>query len=143
MDISTIKTGFTDGERKFHEYLAFCGSALELQERINRIFDYLGANNMEILSFMLGQAAPLLETFSPGHLKSQAMGKSSDELKTMMKILLVMLDSMNYIGYIDINYLPKEMRSRKPTQPFNMEFPKAMVDKVSEDNKKKKKNVRK
>jgi hypothetical protein len=143
MDQFTIKKEFNAGEKKFHEYLDFNGDSKTLMERINRIFDYLGTNNAEVLAFMLGQSVPLLETFRPGIMKDLSKEKSSDELKTMMKILLVLLDSMAYIGYIDVNYLPEEMQDHKSDKPFSMDFPKAMIDKVNEDNKKKKKNDKK
>jgi hypothetical protein len=130
-----VKKAFLEGEDKIGKYLDIYGTPEKCSARVNALFEYLAKDNTEILAVLFAQVTPMLMAMKM-HPKTE-MKVDNQLIQSVIKMLLFILDSMDYADYIDIKFLSPELKVNKYNQEVKLDFSKEMFKKVADDNKKK------
>jgi hypothetical protein len=139
MDILKAKRDFQEGKDKFVKYLNRFSGPKDLERRINAIFYYLSENNRVVTSYMFEQAFPLITNKK----NSSNVVNNAELIRDMIKVFLVLLDSMDYAGYIKVNIFPGEVKIEKNTEGVDIKFQTEVFKSMKEQIKKDKESTKK
>jgi hypothetical protein len=130
-----VREAFMDGQDKIGKYLQSYGTPEKCQKRTNDIYNYLIKNNTEVIAVLFAQVTPMLMAMKMD--PTTELNIDNSLVQSVIKMLIFMMDSMDFSDYIDIKFLTPELKVNKYNQEVKLNFPKEMFKKVEEDNKKK------
>jgi hypothetical protein len=96
--------------KKNRDYISLFGSPEKMHNRINSIAKYLLENNPDLFNELARQAF-LLEK-SRRELSELNISEEDNTL-SLVKILILLLDSLDYCGFIEEKYLSEELKIKK------------------------------
>ena len=126
---------FKNSQDKIGSYLRMYGTPEKCSARVNELYNYLVKNNAEVIAILFAQATPMLAALKMN--PENEIKVDHEIVQSVIKMLLFMLDSMDYADYLDIKFLSPEVKVKKYGKEINLHFPQSMFKKVEEDNKKK------
>ena len=112
-----IKRQYDRGEDKFNDFMNAYGNEEALSERVNTVFEFIKANNPELLAFIFKHTRPLNRAIDDE--KRNKQSRYDRDLDLIM-VLLLFTDSMVYAGYIEENFLPDELKGKKHDGTFTI-----------------------
>jgi hypothetical protein len=102
---------FEISQKNFRKYLLFHGSPEALQERINKIFNFLTEKKAGLLGIIWKNVVSIESSFKELENSKEAI-EENDRVFLIIKAFLVLMDGLVFLNYFEENFLPAELKTK-------------------------------